>query len=396
MMLTLAALFLAVPDTSLTDRVAKLEAMIADLASKHADLNSKYERALERIAQQEHTIRSPLGSPGMQRIRLVFHHDPTTVYGGKGSLMLVSSVMRYASAERIHWHVLSRREHLNASAAFVERIGATYPKTKATLHAYVDTLKLLEIAHALQGQNHLCSSMDNLQHHLNLVNTLPRDIGVVLVLDTDMVVMDDIAILWDEVVHKLSRETPIAAHKNCARNVRYNTLLKKRNVTVWQHLGLMQGQSDCTYDTGMFFMVMDAPSVQSFLSDVHRLVTTPFIFDVLRLRVSCTRDLMNVLLRNRFTAGIPDQWMLGQACSRRHIPEQTRLLHFSGYKPWSSRSKCKRPALEVYSRATAMIKTRLYDPACAICSIYPAAAVAEQQHAHVGRAPPPERHSQTQ
>ena len=58
MMLTLAALFLAVPDTSLTDRVAKLEAMFADLASKHADLNSKYERALERIAQQEHTIRS--------------------------------------------------------------------------------------------------------------------------------------------------------------------------------------------------------------------------------------------------------------------------------------------------------------------------------------------------
>ena len=41
-MLTLAALFLAVPDTSLTDRVAKLEAMFADLASKHADLNSKY------------------------------------------------------------------------------------------------------------------------------------------------------------------------------------------------------------------------------------------------------------------------------------------------------------------------------------------------------------------
>ena len=81
---------------------------------------------------------------------------------------------------------------------------------------------MLEIAHALQGQNHLCSSIDNLQHHLNLVNTLPRDIGVVLVLDTDMVVMDNIAILWDEVVYKLSRVTPIAAHKNCARNVRYN------------------------------------------------------------------------------------------------------------------------------------------------------------------------------
>ena len=154
-MLTLATLFLAVPDTSLTDRVAKLEAMFADLASKHADLNSKYERALETIAQQEHTIRSPLGRPGIQRIRLVFHHDPTTVYGGKGSLMLVSSVMRYASAERIHWHVLSRREHLNASAAFVD----TYPKTKATLHYYVETSQILEIAHALRGQNHLCSSM---------------------------------------------------------------------------------------------------------------------------------------------------------------------------------------------------------------------------------------------
>ena len=174
-MLTLAALILAVPDASLTDRVAKLEAMFADLASKHADLNSKYERALETIAQQEHTIRSTLGRPGIQPIRLVFHHDPTTVYGGKGSLMLVSSVMRYASAERIHWHVLSRREHLNASAAFVERIGDTYPKTKATLHSYADTNLLYEIAHALQGHNHLCSSMDNLQHHLNLVNTLPRD-----------------------------------------------------------------------------------------------------------------------------------------------------------------------------------------------------------------------------
>ena len=208
-MLTLAALFLAVPDTSLTDRVAKLEAMFADLASKHADLNSKYERALETIAQQEHTIRSHT-RPGIQRIRLVFHHDPTTVYGGKGSLMLVSSVMRYASAERIHWHVLSRREHLNASAAFVERIGDAYPKTKATLHSYVDTRLLLEIAHALQGQNHLCSSMDNLQHHLNLVNTLPRDTGVVLVLDTDMVVMDNIAILWDEVVRKLSPVTPLS------------------------------------------------------------------------------------------------------------------------------------------------------------------------------------------
>ena len=82
---------------------------------------------------------------------------------------------------------------------------------------------------------------------------------------------------------------------------------------------------------------------------------------------------LNVLLRNRFTAGIPDQWMLGQACSRRHIPEQTRLLHFSGYKPWSSSlqehtsnrftaGKCKKPALEVYSRTAAMIKRRLYAP----------------------------------
>ena len=62
-MLTLAALFLAVPDTSLTDRVAKLEAMFADLASKHADLNSKHERALDMIAQQEHTIRRQQQSP---------------------------------------------------------------------------------------------------------------------------------------------------------------------------------------------------------------------------------------------------------------------------------------------------------------------------------------------
>ena len=30
--------------------------------------------------------------------------------------------------------------------------------------------------------------MDNLQHHLNLVNTLPRDIGVVLVLDTGLTI----------------------------------------------------------------------------------------------------------------------------------------------------------------------------------------------------------------
>ena len=81
---------------------------------------------------------------------------------------------------------------------------------------------MLVIAHTLQGQNHLCSSSKTTSTPFELVNTLPRDIGVVLVLDTNMVVMDNIAILWDEVVHKLSRVTPIAAHKNCARNVRYN------------------------------------------------------------------------------------------------------------------------------------------------------------------------------
>ena len=84
---------------------------------------------------------------------------------------------------------------------------------------------------------------------------------------------------------------------------------------------------------------MDAPEVRGVGESVLAMLRDKGASRSLRFRasVACTRDLLNVALRGRYTSkSIPDEWMVGSVCTLATLPPAAQLLHYSGPKPWTA------------------------------------------------------------
>mmetsp|Transcript_12913 Transcript_12913/g.14953 ORF Transcript_12913/g.14953 Transcript_12913/m.14953 type:complete len:372 (-) Transcript_12913:1322-2437(-) len=282
-------------------------------------------------------------------INLVFFHDPKNEYGQIGSPLLVNSVMEFTKEpHNIRWHLIIQKQWLEKTQEFVDLMKEKFPALShgaggVEIHVVRRDPEFDILAKRVHFQNMLCRNTRILEHHFALSSTLPKDIGKIIMLDSDMMVKADIAELWDLVTPQLKNDVVIAAHQNCRQ--KYAKYFKSRgpNARLLPDPEYANSTKRCSYDNGIIALDMSAPRIQSFLNDTVKTIVEQYKnFDNMRF-VACTRDMMNVMLARHYgPVGIPSSWMLGGACSKPDdVVAKSNLLHFSGNtKLWQTR-RCK-------------------------------------------------------
>mmetsp|Transcript_13996 Transcript_13996/g.16989 ORF Transcript_13996/g.16989 Transcript_13996/m.16989 type:complete len:403 (+) Transcript_13996:186-1394(+) len=303
--------------------------------SKVANLFTKDEKKVElgnKLFYEQNSKERP--------INLAFFHDPDTAYGKVGTVLLLNSMMKYATEpEHIMFHIiLESEEKRNSTLDLVRRMKKAFPKigmgTGGTaIHVQKENPQFNQLFRRVKFRSSLCRRRKVLMHHFCLPDTLPQGIGKIIMLDTDMMLQNDITILWDLVARQLDDEHVVAAHKNCKQP--YRRYFKQVGVSkvLLPDREYALAKDQCSYDNGLTALNMDSPMVRNMVNATLEMVMNDKIFNNLRY-VACTRDMMNlVFAKNYGVEGIPSEWMLGGACYKgKNLIEKSNLVHFSGGK----------------------------------------------------------------
>eukprot|EP00510_Aplanochytrium_minuta_P004357 CAMPEP_0184017698 /NCGR_PEP_ID=MMETSP0954-20121128/7698_1 /TAXON_ID=627963 /ORGANISM="Aplanochytrium sp, Strain PBS07" /LENGTH=334 /DNA_ID=CAMNT_0026298997 /DNA_START=11 /DNA_END=1012 /DNA_ORIENTATION=- len=306
-----------------------------------------YESTIERIPVEHEIVKSRIINKVVsvetkeieveRPISLVFFHDPDTDYGKIGSVLLINSIMKYASEpENITFYIIVESEsQLEASQDFIARIKAAFPQLNRAGGVQALVIKqnprLDELFERVKNRNGLCRNRKIIMHHFSLSDTLPLGVNKVIVLDTDMIVRADITGLWEIISRQLDKNHVIAAHKNCQQlYYRYFKRIDRSQILVPdRRYATMHDQ--CTYDNGLTALHMGTPAVRNMLNTTLEMVMNDKIFNNMQF-VACTRDMMNLIFAHQYgRKGIPSKWMLGKACfAGSSTVSSSSLVHFSG------------------------------------------------------------------
>eukprot|EP00511_Aplanochytrium_stocchinoi_P004844 CAMPEP_0204834538 /NCGR_PEP_ID=MMETSP1346-20131115/20038_1 /ASSEMBLY_ACC=CAM_ASM_000771 /TAXON_ID=215587 /ORGANISM="Aplanochytrium stocchinoi, Strain GSBS06" /LENGTH=355 /DNA_ID=CAMNT_0051967905 /DNA_START=337 /DNA_END=1401 /DNA_ORIENTATION=- len=291
-----------------TEFEARAEVQVADAKTVQKFAEDEKEVEVENKEYYEHKAKE-------RPIKLAFFHDPNTDYGMIGSYLLVNSIMKYTSEpEHIMFHIIIESpDTYNSTVAFVEKMKKSFPQLVqgtggAAIHVQKESPDFNKLFKRVQWRSALCRRKKVLMHHFCLPDTMPVGVGKIIMLDTDMMLREDITILWDLVARQLDDEHVVAAHKNCLQP--YARYFKRiglsKHLIPDREFAIEKGQ--CSYDNGLTALNMDSPKVRNMLKDTLEMVMDDRVFWNMRY-VACTRDMMNLLFaKNYGTEGIPSEW----------------------------------------------------------------------------------------
>jgi len=298
-------------------------------------------------------------------MNLVFFHDPWNEYGQIGSPLLVNSVMEFTKEpHNIKWHIVVQKSAKEKTLEFAEQIKEKFPALTqgaggVEVHVVNKTPEFDVLFKRTYFQNMLCRNKRIVEHHFALASTLPKDIGKIIMLDSDMMVKADIAELWDLVTPQLNDEVVIAAHKNCKQKYYKYFYNRGPHARVLPDHAYASDMTQCSYDNGIIALYVSAPRIQNLLSDTVREIVENEETVVNMRFVACTRDMMNVMLARHYgEIGIPSTWMVGGACGASdEVALEAKLVHFSGNrKLWQSKRCRSDPLLHLGSELCASSK----------------------------------------